>query len=471
METRYCVLFLFVLLLISSRLEISVQNSSSAKDTSNEHNQMNLLVEKQLHVHSGLDINKTMKSGIIQNTTTTIEGPMTNRSIYFSPLVSFNFEIMNELTEPRMAQNPKGSVDYKLYVGQNLSKSQAVLVRRARSVETKKTTPEENIHAALMMIYKTHEDLRKKVREFCTGSMLTWRWLISTAHCMSKKYIFHVYTGGNDYFEYEDKREAKGSSSASGYFRDKLFVLPNYSESGLTHDLALLKIDSGTLGIRTDPIDLSIYLLPFDQYKACSFTGFGRREKGPHDTYRRRTHYMNVKSPCPCVGGTEEKDNALLCSEPGGGYEVCDGDLGAGLVCDGKLVAVVSKLISGSTCKEITIDQDHLCGSQDAVVVFVKVCPYLAWINEGGRIFRDYYGKMKECHEPTPKPTTDAVTDPFSDYDHVTDYPDEDSTSKVRRPKKNKTRKHHHQKNNSPITEAVGTVTLYLCLTYIYLAK
>lgn len=437
---------------------------------------MNFLVKKQLNVHSGLDTNKTIKSGIIKNTTTTIEGTKTNRSSYFSPLVSLNFDIMNELklalvAEPRMARNPKRSVDYKLYVGQNLSKSQVVLVRRARSVETKKTTPEENIHAALMMIYKTHDDLRKKVKEFCTGSMIASRWLISTAHCLSKKYIFHVYTGGNDYFEYEDKREAKGSSSANGYIRDKLLVLPNYSENGLTHDLALLKIDSGYLGITTGTIDLSIYLLPFDQYKSCSFTGFGKREKGPHDTYRRRTHYMNVKSPCPCVGGTEEKDNALLCSEPGGGYEVCDGDFGAGLVCDGELVAVVSKLISGSTCKEITIDQDHLCGSEDAIVVFVKVCPYLAWINEGGRIFRDYYGKMKKCHEPTPKPTTDAVTDPFSDYDHATDYPDEDSTSKVRKPKKNKTRKHHHQKNNSPITEAVGNVTLYLCLTYIYLAK
>lgn len=177
---------------------------------------------------------------------------------------------------------------------------------------------------------------------------------------------------------------------------------------------------------------------------------------------------MNVKSPCPCVGGTEEKDNALLCSKPGGGYEVCDGDLGAGLVCDGELVAVVSKLISKSTCKEITIDKDHLCGSEDAIVVFVKICPYLAWINEGGRIFRDYYGKKKACQEPTPKPTTDAVTDP---YDHATDYPDETSTSKVRRPKMNKTRKHRHQTNNSPITEAVGIVTLYLCLTYIYLAK
>lgn len=418
---------------------------------------MNFLVKNQLNVHSGLDINKTIKSGIIQNTTTTIEGPMTNTSSYFSPLVSLNFEIMNELNldlvaEPRMAQNPKRSVDYKLYVGQNLSKSQAVLVRRARSVETKKTTPEENIHAALMMIYKTHDDLRKKVKEFCSGSMIASRWLISTAHCLSKKYIFHVYTGGNDYFEYEDKRYPKGSDSASGYFRDKLFVLPNYSESGLTHDLALLKVDFGLRTATIATIELSIYLLPFDQYKSCSFTGFGKREKGPHNTYRRRTHYMNVKSPCPCVGGTEEKDDALLCSEPGGGYEVCDGDFGAGLVCDGELVAVVSKLISGSTCKEITIDQDHLCASEDAIVVFVKVCPYLAWINEGGRIFRDYYGKMKECHEPTPKPTTDAMTDPFSDYDHVTDYPDEDSTSKVRRPKKNKTRKHHHPKNNSPIT-------------------
>lgn len=476
METRYCVSFIFVLLLVSSRLEISVQNSSSAKDTSKDHNHMNFLVKKQLNVHSGLDINKTIKSGIILNTTTTIEGPMTNRISYFSPLVSLNFEIMNELklalvAEPRMAQNPKRSVDYKLYVGQNLSKSQEVLVRRVRSVETKITTPKENIHAALVMIYKTHDDLRKKVKEFCTGSMIASKWLISTAHCMSKKYIFDVYTGGNDYFEYEDKRYPKGSDYANGYFRDKLTVLPNYSENGLTHDLALLKIDSGSYGIRTGKIGLSIYLLPFDQYKSCSFTGFGRREKGPHDTYRRRTHYMNVKSPCPCVGGTEEKDDALLCSEPGGGYEVCDGDLGAGLVCDGELVAVVSKLISKSTCKEITIDQDHLCGSEDAIVVFVKVCPYLAWINEGERIFNDYYGKKKKCQEPTPKPTTDAVTDPFSDYDHATDYPDEDSTSKVRRPKKNKTRKHHHPKNNSPIIEAVGIVTLYLCLTYIYLAK
>lgn len=476
METRYCVSVIFVLLLVSSRLEISVQNSYSAKDTSKEHNQMNFLVKKQLNVHSGLDMNKTLKSGIIQNTTYTIEGSMTNRSIYFSPLVSLNFEIMDELklalvAEPRRAHSLKRSVDYKLYVGQNLSKSQAVLVRRVRSVETKITTPKENPHAALMSIFKTHDDLRKKVKEFCTGSMIASRWLISTAHCMSKKYIFHIYTGGNDYFEYEDKRYAKGSDYANGYFRDKLIVLPNYSENYLTHDLALLKIDSGSYGVRTDTIDLSIYLLPFNQYKSCSFTGFGRREKGPHDTYRRRTHYMNVKSPCPCVGGTEEKDNALLCSEPGGGYEVCDGDLGSGLVCDGELVAVVSKLISKSTCKEITIDQDHLCGSEDAIVVFVKVCPYLAWINEGGRIFKDYYGKMKECHEPTPKPTTDAVTDPFIDYDHATDYPDEDSTSKVRRPKKNKTRKHHHPKNNGPVTEAVGIVTLYLSLTYIYLAK
>lgn len=476
METRYCVKFIFVLLLVSSRLEISVQNSSSAKDTLKEHHQMNILVNKQLNVHSGLDINKTIKRGIIQNTTYTIEGSMTNRSIYFSPLVSLHFEIMDELklalfAKPRMAQSPKRLVDYKLYVGQNLSKSQAVLVRKVRSVETKITTPEENPHAALMSIFKTHDDLRNKVKEFCTGSMISSRWLISTAHCLSKKYIFHIYTGGNDYFEYEDKRYAKGSDYANGYFRDKLFVLPHYSENGLTHDLALLKIDSRSYGMTTDTIDLSIYLLPFDQYKSCSFTGFGRRDKGPQDTYRRRTHYMNVKSPCPCFGETEEMDNALLCSEPGGGYKVCDGDLGAGLVCDGELVAVVSKLISESTCKDITIDQDHLCGSEDAIVVFVKVCPYLAWINEGGRIFKDYYGKKKVCQEPTPKPTNDAVTDPFSDYERVTDHPDEDSTSKVRRPKKNKTRKHHHPKNNSPISEVVGTVTLHLCLTYIYLAK
>lgn len=159
---------------------------------------------------------------------------MTNRSSYFSPLVSLHFEIMNELkldlvAEPRMAQNLKRSVDYKLYVGQNLSKSQAVFVRRGRSVETKKTTPKENPHAALMMIYKNHDDLRNKVKEFCTGSIISSRWLISTAHYMSKKYIFHIYTGGNDYFEYEDKRYPEGSDYKTGYFRDKLFELPNYS--------------------------------------------------------------------------------------------------------------------------------------------------------------------------------------------------------------------------------------------------
>lgn len=57
---------IFLLFLVSSRLQISGQNTPPPQNTSNDHKHVNFPVKKQFNFRSGGNMNETINYGIIQ---------------------------------------------------------------------------------------------------------------------------------------------------------------------------------------------------------------------------------------------------------------------------------------------------------------------------------------------------------------------------------------------------------------------
>lgn len=287
---------------------------------------------------------------------------------------------------------------------------------KARRDGFKRTTPEENPHAVLVVLRDVNEDMLGA----CTGSLLTTRFVITAAYCFQTSYSdVVVYAGGNSLEELQSGRLADGSQLR--YTQPhQVHQHPTYTELHKAQfDVALVEVDHDfELSTTVHIIGLSLVYLQQGWYKACQLTGFGRVEltKDSTEDYTRKSHYLEVPSPCNCL---TEGAQQVICSKPKDDIGICSGDSGGGLVCNGKLVAIATGVIPlrNSDCVLGSSRLQH-CGMRPTVNIFQETCLYLNWIGFYVALFNDTEIDSGCQYEPHP----DQVK-------HVDFYYDEDSNT------------------------------------------
>lgn len=260
--------------------------------------------------------------------------------------------------------------------------------KKARKDGFKRTTPEENPHAVLVVL----RDVKKDMLGVCTGSLLTTRFVITAAYCFQTIYSdVALYAGGNSLAELQSGRLADGSQLR--YTEPhQVHQHPTYTELHKAQfDVALVEVDHDfELSTKVNVIGLSLVYLQQGLYKACQLTGFGRLEltRGSAEDYTRKSHYLEVPSPCNCL--TEGDQLQVICSKPKDDIGICSGDYGGGLVCNGKLVAIAMGVISlrNADCV-LWSTRLQRCGMRPTVNIFQETCLFLNWINFYIALFND----------------------------------------------------------------------------------
>lgn len=226
----------------------------------------------------------------------------------------------------------------------------------------------------------------------CGSTILSSLWLLSAGHCcfdafgnVVKSKYFSAIVGSTHCFNHTNSNYQKIRIV-------QIVVHPNYKleESGgiayVYNDIALFgleeDIDFSQANIRTVPLATSEWLAgkhPEEVLRRCVTAGWGIQEYG---SARSLSHLYAVELPLfsskQCHEMYQEMqdpikfqiyfdvDTAVCTMFPGGGQDVCSGDSGGPLICNGHQVGVVSM---GQKCAEDGVPN-----------IWTRVDRYYSWI-------------------------------------------------------------------------------------------
>lgn len=260
-------------------------------------------------------------------------------------------------------------------------KMKVVFDEKAREDETKVTTPKESPYAVVVVSRTTNTKGSQ-----CSGTLITPNCVITTASCFRKEWIHVIiYAGGNSIEEIANKTEGSQTQTT-----EEVYVHPEYGlKTSYNYDIALVKLlEDFKLTDTVNTIELSLGPWAFHKYKECKVTAFGNVwSKSEHeDDDMRKTHLLEMTDVCECLQKRDEAvdwSKLVLCSKPEDDHGICAGDLGGGLICDGKLVAVAVNLITYKDIDTCTVEtgQGEKCGSKNTLSLFLQICPYLGWVS------------------------------------------------------------------------------------------
>lgn len=261
-------------------------------------------------------------------------------------------------------------------------KKKIVFDEKARKDGMKVTTPKDSPYAVLVM--SRTADTRGSQ---CSGTLVTPSWVITTATCFGKEWIHViVYAGGNSHKELLTKR-AEGSQMQT---TESVYVHPEFGLKTLyMYDIALVQLYADfNLTDTVKTIELSLGPWLFQEYKKCEVTAFGRvSSKSDHaEDDLRKSHFLEMTNVCECLQKRDETvdwSKLVLCSKPEKDHGICAGDLGGGLIFDGKLVAVAMNLVTYSDMDTCTVDtgRGEKCGLKNSLSLFLQICPHLGWVS------------------------------------------------------------------------------------------
>ena len=205
--------------------------------------------------------------------------------------------------------------------------------------------------------------LKYKGQFFCGGSLIDERWVVTAAHCLSRSDDTPLNTDNliltvSDY----DLKDSTDYSHVS-----EVIIHPDYHESSLNNDIALLKLSLPSI---VPPITMQS-VSNDDTTKNASIWGWG-------STTSTGDHYPNILQKatvsvfpihqCFTLIGSPYIERTMLCAgHTSGSIDTCFGDSGGPIILNNELVGITSW--GGSNCA----DKYH-------PGVYARISEYQPWI-------------------------------------------------------------------------------------------
>lgn len=302
---------------------------------------------------------------------------------------SNNYELDSNVRHRKRETSHEESLNYpslalkeaKIISDGSAQKKKIVFDEKAREDGMNVTNPKDSPYAVLVM--SRTADTRGSQ---CSGTLVTPTWVITTATCFRKEWIHViVYAGGNSHKELTNRPEGSQMQTT-----ESVYVHPEFGVNTLyRYDIALVQLYADfNMTDTVNTIELSLGPWVFQEYKECEITAFGNVwSKSEHaDDDLRKTHSLEMTDVCECLQKRDETvdwSKLVLCSKPEEDYGICAGDLGGGLICDGKLVAVAMNIITYTDMDTCTVDTERgeKCGLKNTLSLFLQICPYLGWVS------------------------------------------------------------------------------------------
>lgn len=245
--------------------------------------------------------------------------------------------------------------------------------KQNNAVESDSTKSMDNVKPLNVSEY--HVSLRLRSLEsvkfgnghFCSGVMLTSYFVLTVAHCVQgvHKNEIIVVKGSTDL--------TKKHNETLIYQVRKMFVHESYKKEFKTYDIAILELRSNnsTKSNTKIPLGNPDSVLDLDEGTECQTGGWGATKN--HDISETlKTANVKFMSPETCnvtAPFTGKVQESMLCASTSkkAGPSTCVGDSGAALLCQNKVVGLVSW-------------GQETCGKQNLPTVYTDVGYYSNWI-------------------------------------------------------------------------------------------
>lgn len=301
---------------------------------------------------------------------------------------SNNYELDSNVRHRKRETSHEDSLNYPILalekaeiISDGSAQKKIVFDEKAREDGMNLTNPKDSPYAVLVMS-RTADTKGSQ----CSGTLVTPSWVITTATCFRKEWIHViVYAGGNSHKELTNRPEGSQMQTT-----ESVYYHPEFGVKTLhRYDIALVQLYADfNLTDTVNTIELSLGPWVFQEYKKCEVTAFGNVwSKSEHaDDDLRKTHFLEMTNDCECLQKRDETvdwSKLVLCSKSKEDYGICAGDLGGGLICDGKLVAVAMNIITYTDMDTCNVDTGvgEKCGLKNTLSLFLQICPYLGWVS------------------------------------------------------------------------------------------